>query len=174
MTSSPAQTVQDKTTTITAALVLQVTAKGNITPNIRNSCHLCCLMFKGSAVRFIFQMIKGEDALPQRWAFEKECIVTLISPEKCSMNGHRRERNHLLAKGNMVSFCTTLLLSFITELKTTLDVCFLVCLHLDILFCHFPNGRGHRNQTIEGDALFERCPCCLDHQQSRCWARSVF
>lgn len=30
-----------------------------------------------------------------------------------------------------------------------------------------PNHRGHTNQTLRGNALFELCSCFLDHQQSR-------
>lgn len=59
-------------------------------------------------------MIKGWEyfcsscaLFPQQSAFEKkrkECIMTVITPEKCSINGHHRQWNNLLMKGNSVIF----------------------------------------------------------------------
>lgn len=99
--------------------------------------------------------------------------MTVVTPEKCSINGYHRHRKNLLTKGNMVLFCTTFQLFFflswirlffffpvkqVINLKqTSFDVWLLVCLHVDILFCYFPNRRGDRNQTFKGNALFECC-----------------
>lgn len=70
-----------QTTSITAALVLQVTAKGNITPNITNSCHLCCLMFRGSAVRFIFHDQKEKTHFLSS-VFLKKNVLWLLSLQR--------------------------------------------------------------------------------------------
>lgn len=64
--------------------------------------------------------------------------------------------------------CFILVKQLINLKQTSFDVWLLVCLHVDILFCHFPNRRGDRNQTFKGNALFERCSTSLDHQQSHC------
>lgn len=42
--------------------------------------------------------------LVQQCVFEKECIVTDTTPEKCSINGQRKNP---LTKGNTGLFCTT-------------------------------------------------------------------
>ncbi len=85
-----------------------------------------------------------------------------------------RETCYHFAQLSCYSLFRITLVKQITKPKQTTDDCFSVCLHVDILFCHFLNRRGHRNQTFKGEALFERCWCLLDHQQSRWCAWSVF
>lgn len=65
------------------------------------------------------------EVFSQQCVFEKECIVTVVTPEKCSINGYHRHRKNLLTKGNMVLFCTTFQLFFFFVLDTTVFFFFL-------------------------------------------------
>lgn len=117
-------------------------------------------------------------------AFLKENVLWLLSLQRNAVE--MVNETICSSRETWCRFAQLLLLSFVQDTTvfltkqitkpkpTSFDFCFLVCLLVDSPFSHFPNRRGHRNQTWEGNALFERCSCFGDHQQSCCWARPVF
>ena len=140
MTYSSAQT-----TTTTAACVLKGTAKGGKKNPVRFTTPAVSILSCSEDQQFMAgqQIIKKAPCV-----FEEECIVTVSTPEKCSTDGRHRQLSTPLTSGKVVWFCTAFLLSFVpdsreanrqTRANPGFDVLFfVVCSHVDILFCHFP------------------------------------